>query len=237
MRKYHKLLFYYGILASTAAFFYILIFTPRPENFLVLLLLLPIPLYFWTQITPSPLQVGEGSASLGSKIFLYVLLGVLISTISIFSNSYLISSQESSPKNLAEKISANTESLNKLKSSLEGLNSNTDQSQLSKKLEEVTSEVDSLKLLKQVLGTSEQPSPASDSAGQKDSKILGFVSLAGNTPVDLFTDSSFASKIVGKAESGKSYPYKKRVDNWYKITLPDATEAWVFDRFVKESKQ
>lgn len=83
---------------------------------------------------------------------------------------------------------------------------------------------------KKVLGESKQ---ASDS-----SKILsGFVTINDKKwqTVDIYEDSSYSSKVIGKLEFDKIYSFVKKSDSWYQIKLPNSQNlGWVAGRFLKE---
>lgn len=81
-----------------------------------------------------------------------------------------------------------------------------------------------------VLGTSK---PATEAA-----KITsGFVTMNDKKwqTVDVYENSSYSSKVVGKIEFDKVYQYLKKDGSWYQIVLPNLQiNGWVAGRFLKE---
>jgi len=51
--------------------------------------------------------------------------------------------------------------------------------------------------------------------------------------VNVYDQPFSAAPIVGRISPGRAYPYTLLQDNWYRITLPDGTTAWVETKYVK----
>lgn len=101
---------------------------------------------------------------------------------------------------------------------------------------EIVQKLDSLKLElvasqdKKVLGESNQVSDSSKSTA-------GFVTINDKKwqNVDVYENSSYSSKVIGKLEFDKVYRYLKKDGSWYQIVLPEPeANGWVAGRFLKE---
>src|SRR4030042_2624420 len=72
MRGMEKFLFVYGIIVATAIGIGSLFFSPRPENFVGLILFLPVIAYFWLRLT-SPADVSSSKWSLRLILVFFIL--------------------------------------------------------------------------------------------------------------------------------------------------------------------
>ncbi len=55
------------------------------------------------------------------------------------------------------------------------------------------------------------------------------------TAVDVYETTKASSKIVGKIDTGKTYPITQRSQDWYQIKLDNGVSAWVQAQFVYET--
>lgn len=80
--------------------------------------------------------------------------------------------------------------------------------------------------LTQVLGlTTSSPTPT---------PITTNLTVDANYPVVNVYDQPLSSAtVVGHISPGRAYPYSTLQNNWYHITLPDGTQAWVEAKYVK----
>lgn len=79
--------------------------------------------------------------------------------------------------------------------------------------------------LTQILGlTTASPAPA---------PVTNLTADANYPSVNVYDQPSLSAKVVGRINPGRAYPYSTLQNNWYHITLPDGTSAWVESQYVK----
>ena len=226
MKGFEKFLFFYSIIAVTAIGIGSVFFSPRPENFVGLLLLFPIIAYFWLRVT-SPAQVSFSKWSLRLILVVFILV-----TLGIFGFSLFRKAEEN--RKLAQEAIIQAETLVRLedlKKELQAL------SQKSASGEEIASEVARIK---------EELSELKEK-DLTDSNLLGAYASLEDIPIghttisnpkvtklDVYRDKTTSSTVIWKIDYGENYQYFQKEGDWYLIKLPDGTKGWVSAKDVKE---
>lgn len=245
MKRYQLFLAFYTLITSTSLFIWSLIFAPKPQGFFLTLLIIPTSLYFWLivlgvykpQLADSHSENQNGKES--SKLPLIILMTLFISSFSLFVYS-IISSRSLSSESVflpvvSKEISSLRQEIEKLNQN-DKLNQNTELSEkMAKELNAVKSELADLK---------------SGQKGIEDTSILGEEASQGgtltikdkkNSTVNVYEEKSLSSKIIGKAEFGKTYIFIEKNQDWYLILLTDVQknqnsekQGFISSQFVKE---
>lgn len=241
-----RLLFYYSVLISAVLLVWIIVYLPRPQSLVPLIVFLPIPIYFFLRITglhkTQPGEFHQTTKEAGVKKGLdrlgFVVIATLtISSISIFIYSLMYENYSPILKNISNtniQVPDNEdrfkEILDKL-SKLEAVNSD-----IQIKLEELASEPErSSNSTRSSLGASsvELNLADSDIIASKSS----FLRITSDQKVNVYDDNSSSSKIVGQAEYNKIYIYTQKLEEWYQITLPDGKQGWIRKQFASEIEE
>lgn len=101
--------------------------------------------------------------------------------------------------------------------------------EISQKLDNIQDQLTKLRAdqrdLTQILGlTTASPAPA---------PVTNLTADANYPSVNVYDQPNLSAKIVGRINPGRAYPYSTLQNNWYHITLPDGTSAWVESQYVK----
>lgn len=228
-----KFLFYYCVFAVTGLAVYMALFAPRPEGLLLFVLFIPVPLFFWKRIFKTgagshAFSDLEGSGNKLSKkefrnLFALVLTtSILISASTVVAYSKVGTPQVKSAQTSRTQIESLTDELNETSSQV-------DLVQMSN--EAILREIKDLKreLSDDTTTTKEEDTLPDTKHTEKETMIK----ISSTTPIDIYEDKSYSSKVIGKSEKS-IYPYTKKVDTWYLILLPNGTEGWVSASFVTE---
>lgn len=234
MRGYFKLLALYSLVATTALFLASLLYIPRPENFLFLLLFLPTAIFFWlngpSKLTsekhPAPPYLPRNLISFA----LVILLTLLITNFTLY--SYLKWGQDNLTKN--DQAQLNSQNLEEIKKLVQALQSKEASSQpLLKEIEAIKKELAEFKsdnnIKNEVLGLV----PSSASAKESLPKFITINTKRWQT-LDVFKDKKTSSSIIAQIKYGKNYPISAKESDWYRIMLPDGREGWVGGQYLKE---
>lgn len=235
--NYRQVLFYYSVLAATLLFGWILFFLPRPINFIPLLILLPVPLHFWLHLGDGSKKThADGTAASpetthkknrAALLAFIVFITLTISSVSIFAYSVLLErynlmknapKSDTEVKNTQTQLKQITDQLGNLKSTLTGV---------SRQLDDVSKNQKNQKDL-EVLGLSmsEKPDTIATTAG--------LLKITSQQKVDVYTDSTTTSQILGKAVYNQVYTFNKKIPGWYQIILPSLEQGWIKAQFGKE---
>ncbi len=243
MKKFHKFLFYYGIIFGTILFLTVLFFVPRMENIILAILFLPLILYFWVTLSrPNEVSFGHWSGRLLFIVFLFSSLG-------IFAHSLAL--QASQEKEIMEKNLDASQTAEELKAEVEKLRlaGESDQDILERldKIKEELAGISSQQTTKQTLGTTTETEPAEDSSDydqirlSTDSQVggpLGFIIIKDRDQLtNIYQQPSSSSKVIGQFEYNQEYPFFKNEDCWFQITLPDGVEGWIESQFGQNLKE
>ena len=226
MRSFEKFLFIYGIIVATAIGIGSLFFSPRPENFVGLILFLPVIAYFWLRLT-SPADVASSKWSLRLILVVFIL-----TTFGIF--GFSLNRKIENDRKAKEAALVQTETLSKLeelKSQLIALG------QKDSTGEEIASDVARIK--EELSQLKEKDSLNTNLLGAYASLEdipIGQVTITNSktTKLDVLADKSFSASAVGEIVYGSSYQFEQKDGTWYLIKLSDGTKGWVNARDVKE---
>ncbi len=241
MKRYQLFLAYYTLITSTSLFIWSLIFASKPQGFFLTLLIIPISLYFWLIVLgifkPQPAkslfinQIGEE----GSKWPLIILMTLFISSFSLLVYS-IISSR--SPGSESVLLPAVSKEISSLRQEIEKLSPDKESSanaKLAEELKAVKSKLTDLqsgqKRIEEASFSAEEASPGG-TLTIKDKK---------NSTVNVYERKSLTSKIIGKAEFGKTYIFIEKYPDWYLVLLADVQknqnsggQGFISSQFVKE---
>lgn len=241
MKGMEKFLFYYSLLAITILFFTSVFFAPRPLNFISLVLLIPIIIYFWLKTT-SP-------ASTTPNFWSLRVVGVLLvlSILGIFSYSLGTTKQvPQKTENLDEtKVKSDSDVITKeLLSKIAALNEEDSNEEIAKELAEIRKElarISSRSANDTGIGGSTlgKVTDVEDISKTLESIPYGFVTIkeAGVDGIDVLDDPVFSASRVGIMRKDTNYEFFEKKDGWYLIKLPEGDQGWVNQRDVKEVYQ
>ncbi|OGM17662.1 hypothetical protein A2V61_04065 [Candidatus Woesebacteria bacterium RBG_19FT_COMBO_47_8] len=221
-----KFLFVYGIIVATAIGIGSLFFSPRPENFVGLILFLPVIAYFWLRLT-SPADVSSSKWSLRLILVVFIL-----TTFGIFGFSLnKKAADERKAKEAAQVQSETLAKLEELKNELVAL------SQKDTTGEEIASDVARIK--EELSQLKEKDSLNTNLLGAYASLEdipIGQITITNSktTKLDVLADKSFSASAVGEIIYGTTYQYYQKDGLWYLVKLSDETKGWVNARDVKE---
>ena len=226
MRGFEKFLFVYGIIAATAIGIGSFFFSPRPENFIGLVLLFPIIAYFWLRVT-SPAQVPSSKWSLRLILVVFILV-----TLGIFGFSLFRKAEEDRRLTQEAIIQAETLTrLEELKKELQTL------SQKSASGEEIASDVARIK--EELSELKEKDLTNTNLLGAYASLEdipIGHITISNPKVIklDVYKERTASSEVIWKIDYGENYQYFQKEGDWYLIKLPDGTTGWVSSKDVKE---
>jgi len=204
MKLLGQLLFYYSLIAMTILIAVSFFLLPKPQNIANTLLLAPVVLFFWIQVTnPNKVNASTWSARFVLVVFFLTSLGVFAYFLSI--------------KNPTEIIPSADPTLSEIKTYLEDSRKENEEfrgrfeneiSSLKNKIDRVGSRV--------TLGVSTPPEGSSDAAGQ----------ITPSDPnlnvVPVYKSNSTESMVLGSIEYGDNYSFFGKRGDWYLIT-----DGWV----------
>lgn len=216
MHKFEKFLAFYSTVAIIVLIFGSLSFLPRPHNFIMLSVFLPVCMYFWLRVTAP-----EGTDSSKWSLRLLLLL-VLLSGLGMF-GYYLV-------QNNAIKISSQTENMSlkeeigSLKNDLADIKNSLDITPTATKSGTVNSDGETS--IADVLGDTDKPI---------GDNVLGYVTkMPSNGKVDIYKEDSSTSEIVAEMKDGTNYPFYDKNGNYYLIGLGENAFGYVKVNLVKQ---
>jgi hypothetical protein len=233
---YRKILFFYSVLVSTLFLAWVIISQAAPFNLVILLLFLPIALHFWLSISMRPhknaqMQEKTDSAPVKpqgkilTRLFLIILTTTFISSLSIVIFSYYNPSQK---KDLTDEIFSSEINLKlkDLSGQIGKLESEVKDSNL------MIGDLKEKNLLKEEAPSALGASTISQNPSSTDS--AGLVQVTDKGTVSVYGTPSLSSKVIGKAENKKIYPFSEKKAGWYLIAITDKEEGYIPSQFVKE---
>ena len=232
MKRYQLFLVYYTLITSLVLFIWSLIFAPKPQGFLLTLIVIPTSIYFWllvlgvSKLKPSAPSSENQTQEKQVKLPLIALITLFISSfISAFSifvypaiNSRLLNS-ESASLSVSGQVSS-------LKLELENQNKAFHE-EMVREFGEVKDQLAKIKPAPKVTEAATNPEETPVQVGTvtiKDQK---------NKTVNIYQEKNLNSNVIGKAEFGKNYTYTEKDQNWYLILLGEK-EGFISNQFVKE---
>jgi hypothetical protein len=222
MKQYRLFLAYYTFIATLASFIWSLFFAPRPQSFLLTLFLLPACIYFWLLLTKPASNLPSENQGKNVKIPLIILMTLFISSFSIYAYSEVNNRSFNS-----EFTSLSTsKQLDLLKLELENQNK-IFRAELIKEFGGLKNQLVNLKTSQKVVentGSSEDTTSAVGTITITDKKY---------PTINVYTEKSSSSAVIGKAEFGKTYTFIEKNKDWYLILL-GAKEGFISNQFVKE---
>ena len=236
MNKYHKFLFYYCLVVSTILFISSIFLTPTPQNFFLLVLFMPISLYFWLKVITikdkskkTEVSTLDWSLKIAGVVLLMGMLGVFA--------FFLAGKTDPISQNLSAMTKIYSASIDGLRTEIEALSSqSTESAQLLSEVEDIKDELEALRSDKMTssatLGlTSDDMDNYADLGNS-----IGNITIADSkwSEVDVFQNTVSSSKIIGQIEYGEAYPFFESKGSWYQIELPGGQNGWVSASFVKE---
>jgi hypothetical protein len=226
MRGLEKFLFFWGIVVVTVGGIGALFFSPRPENFVILALLLPVIAYFWLRLT-SPAEVSASKWSLRLILVIFVLVSLGIFAFSLNKKAAL-------DREAAQKALVGAETLKRLE---EVKNELAKLTSAGISDEEIASDVARIKEELSQLRESEALNPNLLGALESlDEIAIGEVTIIKSSvgQLDVLASADFGSASVGKITFGQNYEYFQKEESWYLIKLPNGVKGWVNAKDVKE---
>jgi hypothetical protein len=232
MRGFEKFLFIYGVIITTVIALGSFFFSPRPENFIVLILFFPIVAYFWIRVS-SPQDVKSSKWSLRLLFIVFIL-----SALGLFAFS-LSKKQEADQKARQEALTqAETlKKLEELKEQLESLSKSSASSEdVASDVARIKEELSSLKAQEEARSSTNINPNLLGAYNSLEDIPIGSVTISDSKikELDVLKTPSFSASAVGKMDYGKNYDYYQKDSTWYLIKLEDGTKGWVNDRDVKE---
>lgn len=243
MRKFQLILSYYSLFASMGLFIWSILLGPKPFGFLITALVIPIAIYFWIIILGlSKIKAVEypkeaKSQESLSKLSLGILFTLLISTVSLFTfsfiNTQILNSEDSSDP--SSKVSSR---LSLMDQEIENINEKNDEN-----FDAIMEELDDIKN-----NSSKSDSESSSSTttkkteddgvlGDSDSKIGAIMLKTESSKSTVYKEKNISSDEVGKAEFGKKYTFLDKTNEWYLILFTNGTdteEGFISASSVKE---
>lgn len=224
MKGYRLFLAYYTFITSLALFIWSIFYAPKPQNFLLTALIVPTSLYFWLLIGGVSKPPSSTSENQGKNINfpLIVLMTLFVSSFSIFVYS-TANNRSSNSELVPTSISKQIDSLK-----LELKNQN--------KVFHEETVVELSKLKNQLINLK------SAQKVTENTEILGDITaLAGTVTikdkiyptVNVYSEKSTSSAVLGKAEFGKTYTFIEKNQDWYLILI-GTKEGFINSKFVKE---
>lgn len=215
MHKFEKFLSFYSTVTIAILLVGSVTFLPRPHNFLMLGLFLPICIYFWLRVT-SPEGTSVSKWSLRLLIVLSVFTGLGLIAYFFSTNNYFKVDKEQENLELKDEISSLKKDLTEIKNSLNITPTSTESAKLSADDQTIAD----------VLGDSDKP---------LERNILGYVAkMPSNGIVNIYKDSSTDSEIVSEMKEGVNYPFYDKVASYYLIGLGDDEAGYVKVNLVKQ---
>lgn len=235
---------YYTLITSVILFFWSIFMAPKPQGFILTLLILPIALFFLLPIIKisQDEEVDHPSENKNRrqtpKLTLAILATLFISSFSLFVytsvNAYILSPEAVSPTMVFDKI-------NSVDKKIDDLNKTTQSYyQMSDELETIRKEIAKAQL--------EKKTSNSQVLGDLTTQV-GTVTITNksNQTISVYEKKDISSKIIGKAEFGKNYTFLEKDKDWYLIILADSSngqsaettsiggqEGYVNSQFMKE---
>lgn len=228
---YRKVLFYYSVIVSTALLLWIILYLPRPQSFIPLLLILPIAIYFWLSIFHPHKTVatedenGQRKKDNAAKIAAAVLVALIISTASIL--AYSLAYEKYSPvvKTLQDKSKTDTNLL-KISQQINGISAeNKDlKRQVNRLYQESLDEMTPTPSVSTTLGTLTENTASSS----------GVIKIISKTHTSIYKSSSISSPVIGDTTYNKLYSYTQKIPGWYYITFDNLEQGWVVAQYATE---
>lgn len=236
---YRKILFYYSIIISILLFIWVVFFMPGPENLILLLVFLPIPLYFFLTITRLIRKSSkDGSPHVEStqhpktnkpliRLGFFVLATLFISTLSITTYSLMHKNLSPTTNLVSDTDNKTDEQLDQILDRLGEFEATSEDN--SRQLNKIYLEVSDNAQTEKTLGAFDgvEVETSDDNATPS-----GYLITKTSKPVDIYSSNSTSAKIIGTAQLSKTYPYIEKVGSWYKIKLSTSEIGWIMAKFV-----
>lgn len=232
-------------MAITILFFTSVFFSPQPQNFISLGLLLPLIVYFWLRTTsPKSTSPNLWSVRVIIVMLIFSFLGIL---------SYSLGAPKQTAKN-ADVADSTTqketsdEAMQQLLSKISALSESGTSAEVAEELAVIRKELARISGSKTSQTSSVGGTGGSTLGETTDvneiSKLLedipyGFVTIKnqGVSGIDVLDDPVFSASRVGSMQEGENYEFFEKKDGWYLIKLTNGTQGWVNERDVKEVYQ
>jgi len=234
---YRKFLFYYSLIISSVLFIWIVLFLPRPESLVPLVLFLPIVIHFWLGVIwPSKISelAGPGSQNIDAlkkQLFSFsmtVMISIVVATFSIL--IYAFAYERYSP--IVNALNTKNPKAEELLLILGKINSiEKDSKNLDQKLEKIYDAMSEGAIDEKSEVTKERISEVLERA-DSTSTNSGVLKILKETKA--YDDKNPNSKINGTLYSSQIYNFTKKDGLWYLVTLPDFKEGWVEKEYILE---
>lgn len=219
MRNYKLFLAYYTLIACLLLFAWSVFFGPKPQAFLLTLLLAPIGIYFCMLFT----HPSVGDEAKDSRLPIAILATLFVSSLSIFVYA-TVSNRLTNPNPPASLLTE----MQSLRQEVAKLNLTQEQeNKAAAELQKIKTELANLKSTSQntisiedILGVA---SPSGGLVTIKDSK---------NRTVNVYQEKNTSSKVLTKMEFGQNYPFIDKSPDWYQVVVNNQT-GFVSSQFVK----
>jgi hypothetical protein len=211
MRKFEKFLFFYSILAVTVILISLGVFSPKPINLIVGLILSPIVFYFWIKLT-SPDNI---SAERWSIRFLIVI--AVLSLLGIYGFYLSKQASDGEPEIMAQ-LREQTDANEELKAKLASMSAESSR--------KIDSSTDSTASGESVTDLVSEPTPIA---------LQEIAAKPGVKKIDVYQDPLPAANKIGSLDGGSAkYLYMDRQNSWYKVVLSESQVGWVSQSQVEE---
>lgn len=218
MAKFEKILAIYCVVAITVLVIGSVSFLPRPQNYLMLALFIPVGIYFWLRLTaPNEVSTSKWSLRLLLVLFALILAGIFGFWLATkqTNNNPIVPSQTDDKQTLADPNTSLTGELTKIKKDLAEIKT-------ALKIQNLTSSTDQTDIAG-VLG--DETKVAVGTLAQR----------TGISGVHVYRDPTTNAPTVGTLTSGENYSFYKKENGWYQIALTNNLEGWVNSQSVTET--
>lgn len=213
MKGYRLFLAYYTLLAVCGLFVWSLFFGPKPQGFLLVLLVLPIATYFAMIFTGHPEE-----PSTNHRLPILTLAALFVALVAVLAYTAGNPKTPDNTAKLLSEIAAIRQEVAKL--------SPTQDSSTAAQLRQIKAELANLKATNSASLLGYDLSPVGI-VTIKDSKTLN---------VSVYQEKTLSGKTVGKLEQGKTYAFIDKSPDWYLVVVGQA-QGYVKSSLVKELNQ
>jgi hypothetical protein len=242
MKGAEKFLFYYSLLAITILFFTSVFFAPKPQNFISLILLIPLIIYFWIKTTsPSTTTPNFWSIRVLAVLLILSLLGIISYSLGVPKQTAQVKKGQVAVQGV------NDEAIQELAAKISALDKDGSSEEIAKELADIKEQ------LARITGKTSTSSTTGGTGGvtlgenfssDDVSELIknipyGLVKISNQnvTELDVLAEAAFSSRRMGSMQSGQNYEFFEKKDGWYLVKLTDGTLGWVNERDVQEVNQ
>jgi hypothetical protein len=216
MKKLEKFLAFYSIIVVTTLIVGATGLLPRPHNFIMLFLFLPVGIYFWLRLS-APNEVVASKWSVRLLLLIAILSGLGIFGYYLSINTYLLTQKTNENEKLTSQIDDLQNELTQINNELN-----------------VTSATPSSTVKKTVDDTSIADVLGEGNANTALTEPIGYIAPLSDALVDVYSEDSSTSTVVSTLKQNKNYPFYDKIGNYYLIGLDGGTKGYVKVNLVKQ---